>query len=83
MAIIGVLSEGQCLCHRHWGGVALPHADVLQMAFRPSEFGAHTTAVYTRKTTREDQDGTEFFECTLMTEGMCLLFIFVARSLNS
>ncbi len=65
-----------------WREVCRPHPDVVKDTFLQSEFAADITAVKNRRGTTEYQDPAPFFERTVITGGMRLLLIQVARRLN-
>ncbi len=65
-----------------WREVCRPHPDVVKDTFLQSEFAADITAVKNGRGTLEYQDPAAFFERTVITAGMRLLLIQVARRLN-
>ncbi len=62
-----------------WREIARPHKDVLQGAFKQSEFAADISLVAGGAAPPEYQDAEKFFARTFITEGMRLLLISVAR----
>ena len=65
-----------------WREIARPHADVLDGAFKQSEFAADITQVLNKEAVPEYQDPEKFFSRTYITEGMRLLLISVVQRLS-
>ncbi len=64
-----------------WREIARPHQDVLEGAFKQSEFAADISRVASGGAEPEYQDAEKFFSRTYITEGMRLLLISVAQRL--
>ena len=67
---------------RPWREIARPHKDVLEGAFKQSEFAADISQAASGAAPAEYQDAEMFFHRTFITEGMRLLLISVARRLT-
>lgn len=65
-----------------WRDIILPHEDVLEGTFQAASFAADLTKVVRGEAGREYQNPTEFFERTVITEGMGLLLQSVAKRLT-
>lgn len=64
-----------------WREVITPHEDVLEGTFQEASFAADLTKVVSGIAPPEHQDPQQFFERTVITEGMSLLLQSVVKRL--